>query len=147
MVNFLFWNIRGKDLRAELKQLCYERDIDILILAECDLGIASLLEALNESSTQTYVAPFNPSDKLIFITRYPMGALVPVSDDGGISIRRLSPPIGIDVLVIALHLPSKMHQKGVEQAMYAVHVGNAIAEAELTIGHDRSLVIGDLNIR
>ncbi len=148
MATILFWNINKKRLFEELISLCNENEIDILILAEAkpDISDAEVLIALNSGRKNVYIAPFNPSSRLSFFFRYPAESIRLVADEGGIAIRRISPPIGLDILLVALHLPSKLYMTEDDQKFQAVRVSQLIQEAESKVGHTRTLVIGDLNM-
>ena len=148
MATILFWNIKKKRLFEEIISLCDEHEVDILILAKAKPNIseAEVLIALNSDRENVYIAPFNPSPRLSFFFRYPAESIGLIADEGGIAIRRISPPIGIDILLAALHLPSKLHMKEANQMSYAVDVSALIQEAESKVGHTRTLVIGDLNM-
>jgi hypothetical protein len=63
-MNLLFWNIQKKPLLTEIKSLCDEYDVDVLILAENKLSDYELLPVLNENSDKTYIAPFELSKKI-----------------------------------------------------------------------------------
>jgi hypothetical protein len=132
MATILFWNINKKRLFEEIISLCNENAVDILILAEAkpDISDAEVLIALNSGRENVYIAPFNPSSRLSFFFRYPAESIELVADEGGIAIRRISPPIGLDILLVALHLPSKLHMTEDDQKFQAVRVSQLIQEAE-----------------
>jgi hypothetical protein len=110
MTNFLFWNVNGNSMPRQIATVCRENEIDVLILAEHPPDIVPLLIAVNAGGGQMYTTPpFDPSPNLIFMTRYPPGSLTPVYDGNGVSIRQLRPPLGIAVLLAAMHLPSKLY--------------------------------------
>jgi hypothetical protein len=148
MTNFLFWNVNRNDVAGVIAVACKEYEVDVLILAENRSSTPHLLKAINQGDQgrATYVAPFELSPRLTFITRYPLACLQPVLDDGGIAVRRLRPPIGVELLLIALHLPSKLHRKEVEQTLYSTRLADLVTDLERQAGHSNSLVIGDLNM-
>ncbi len=148
MATILFWNINKKRLFEEIISLCNEHEVDILILAEAkpDISDAEVLLKLNSDRENVYIAPLNLSPRLSFFFRYPAESIGLVADEGGIAIRRISPPIGLDILLVALHLPSKLHMTEDDQKFLAVRVSQLIQEAETKVGHTRTLVIGDLNM-
>ena len=49
MINFLFWNLRGKPLKEHVTTLCREHEVDILILAESNIPREELLDMLNKN--------------------------------------------------------------------------------------------------
>ncbi len=146
MATFLFWNINNKLLVDEIVALCHAHEVDVLILAESQISEVKLLQALNRGQESVYLAPFNPSRRLSFFIKYPEKSLEPVYDEGGISIRRISPPIGLGILLVALHLPSKLYMNENEQMLFSTRAIEAINLAESNEGHSNSLVIGDFNM-
>lgn len=149
MATFLFWNIKREEIQDIITTACKEHAVDVLILAECDFDPASLLLRLNSTAdpyAPTYLLPFNPSDRLKFVTRYPIDSMEVILDDGGVAIRKVRPPVGREVLLIAVHLPSKLHRTEKEQLLYGTRVAEAIRDAEAAAGHSHSVVIGDFNM-
>ena len=126
--------------------LCRQHEVDILVLAESEIPDALMLESLNMGEISQFRLPSNPSERLRFFIKYPHDSLKPIRDDRGIAIRHLTPPIGIDITLVALHLPSKLHMSDIDQASHSVQIAQMIQEAEEQIGHTRTLIIGDLNM-
>lgn len=146
MATILFWNINKKPLLEDIVLLCRHHEVDILILAESTISDISVLRALNPGIDRKYLAPFNPSSRLSFYFRYPPESISLVTDEGGIAIRRIRPPIGADMLLVALHLSSKLYMTEEDQKFQAIRTASVIQEAERRIGHTRTLVIGDFNM-
>lgn len=146
MTTILFWNINKKPLLKEIVSLCHANEVDILILAECELSDVTILQAINPNIERKYLAPFNPSSYLSFFYRYPPESISLIRDYGRTAMRRISPPIGKDFTVVALHLPSKLRMQDQEQVFECVRIAQLIEEAEKRIGHNRTLVIGDFNM-
>ncbi|MGM4988384.1 endonuclease/exonuclease/phosphatase family protein [Tardiphaga sp. 841_E9_N1_2] len=146
MVCLAFWNVKGTNAAPVISELCAENAIDILFLAENSIDIPKLLRELNRNAPQTYISPFNPSSKISILTRYPLDSLTLVSDDAGIAIRHLKPPIGIPLLLVAVHLPSKLHRSDAEQTIHALRIASAIRAAEMQTGNANSVVMGDFNM-
>ncbi len=142
----MFWNINNNDITDYISALCHENEIDILVLAESSISDVNIIQKLNKDAPRKYRAPFNPSPRLSFFIRYPEASIKPIFDDGGLSIRHILPPIGSDILLIALHMPSKIHMKEKEQIFQTVRISNAIKEAEERIGHSKTMIMGDLNM-
>lgn len=144
-MNLLFWNINRKPLSSEIKSLCDCYDVDVLILAENTMQDAELLPTLNENNDRIFIAPFNPSKKISFYTRIHSFELVHDNDSWG-SIRKLVHPLGIEILLVAVHIPSKLHSTENEQAFISTRIANEIDKRELEQGHTRTIVIGDFNM-
>ncbi len=146
MATILFWNINKKPLIEDIVYLCHTNEVDILILAESEIAEVELLEALNSNIERIYLSPYNPSSRLFFFFRYPPESISLVSDEEGVAIRRINPPIGADILLVALHLSSKMYMTEDDQKFQAARVAQLIQEAESRVGHMKTLVIGDFNM-
>jgi hypothetical protein len=116
-------------------------------LAECPYSETELLPVLNRGSAlSVYVDRFDPAPKLKFFTRYPPDSVGLVDDEGGLSARLVKPPIGIEVLLIGVHLPSKLHMSDAEQTLHATRVANFIRRVEEKSGNSNSLLLGDFNM-
>lgn len=144
-MNLLFWNINKKPLAGEIESLCDCYDVDVLILAENIMQDAELLPVLNENNVRTFIAPFNPSKKISFYTRIHAFELVHDNDYWG-SIRKLVHPLGVDILLVAVHIPSKLHLDEKEQAAISTRIANEVDKRELEQGHTHTIVIGDFNM-
>jgi exonuclease III len=143
-MKLLFWNINRKPLASELKSLCDCYDVDILVLAENTMQDAEILPVLNEDTDRVFIAPFNPSAKISFYTR--MHAFELVHDDSWGSIRKITHPIGVEILLVAVHIPSKLHSDEREQAAISTRIANVIDKREQEQGHTLTIVMGDFNM-
>jgi len=143
-MKLLFWNVKQKLLTREIKWLCDAYDIDILILAENAIKDPDLLLALNENSGRTFIAPSNFSRRLSFYTR--LYDFKSVHDDHWGSIRKLSHPLGIEVLLVGVHIASKMYADQYDQMAIARKIADEIDRRERQFGYSRTIVIGDFNM-
>jgi len=145
-VSFLFWNINKRPVSHLISSIVRENDIDILMLAECEIPVASLLTELNSGTSPQFSLPTNPSTQFTILVRLPAESLLPVRDFSGMAIRLLKPPIGIEVSLVVLHLRSKLFSTENEQALFCTRLIRYIEEAEHDAGHSRTVVVGDLNM-
>lgn len=144
-MNLLFWNINKKLLANEIKLLCDSNNIDILILAENTLSDAKILPVLNENTDKLFLAPYNPSKKISFYTRIHDFELIHDSDYWG-AIRKLTHPSGIEILLVGVHIKSKLRSNDVEQMALSTRIVNEIDKREQQQGHTRTIIIGDFNM-
>jgi hypothetical protein len=145
-MNLLFWNLNKKNLIEEISALSKKYDADVIILAESPLSDTAVLRALNVNQKRKFLLPLNPSSRLNIYARFNIDAVIPLSDSGGIAIRQIVPPLGVDFILVAIHLPSKLHLDLVDHSLLSVRLSQAINEAELRVGHERTIVIGDFNM-
>lgn len=89
MTSILFWNINKKPLLEEIVYLCHDHEIDILVLAECELSDVSILQAININSNKEYIAPYNLVSNLSLFYRYSTQSIIPVKDDRRTAIRSI----------------------------------------------------------
>jgi endonuclease/exonuclease/phosphatase (EEP) superfamily protein YafD len=146
MLTVLFWNLNGRPLHPLVVSLAQKEAVDIIVLAECEVPYSDLLSTLNAGNFRKYVMPFSPSPRLQILTSLPYKSLKPVHDSGSISVRRVVPPLGEDLLLVAVHLASKSFQDSTEQTFGIVRLARIIEEAEEKVQHNRTLIIGDLNL-
>ena len=146
MTSFLFWNLNRKELVEEAAALIHERSVDVAIFAEMAFSIEALRERLNTHSYEaTYFVPYNPSTRLNFICRLPTNGLSLIADSEHVSIRHVRPAFGPDVILVAVHTSSKLFTKTEDYPFICRRIAADIEQAELTVGHDRTIVMGDLN--
>jgi hypothetical protein len=144
-MNLLFWNINKKPLASEIKLLCDCYNIDILILAENVISDAEILPILNRNTNRVFIAPSNSKKKVSFYTRFHIFELLHDDSYWG-SIRKVTHPIGVEILLVAVHIKSKLHSNKDEQAAISARIANEINKRELDLGHTRTIVIGDFNM-
>ena len=147
MISFLFWNINKKPLLESIAWLVHNNEIDVLILAESELNDVDILKSINlrDKPCFTIMPPGLPS-RIKMYSRFSHHFIKPISDGSGIAIRQIIPPIGPDILLVAAHLPSKLHLKDQDQILNCTSFAKMIEETEDRIGHTRTLIIGDLNM-
>jgi len=147
MPTFMFWNIAKNDVSEAIAAACIENEIDLLIMAECNIPEVKLLTKLNSgSSRQTYTEIHKGVSQLRMFTRLPESGVTAVYDDGRVAIRRIAPPVGREVLLVAAHLPSKLHTDKETQYLRVRGVRSEIDRAEKKAGHKNTIIIGDLNM-
>jgi exonuclease III len=145
MTRFLFWNLNRTDLHGFVSRLAHQENIDVLILAECPTDPAVLLQTLNANSSDYQYAAGN-CGHLLFFTRFESSLLTPLFESHRVSIRHLTLPGRKSILVAAAHLPAKMNFSEESQMIESVHLAQSIDEVETTVGHQRTILLGDLNM-
>ena len=118
----------------------------MLILAESSLTIDTVLRTLNSADDSTF--HFNPGicERIAIYSRYPGRCVRPVHETERVTIRRIRLSSTTEILLAAVHLPSKLHRTSEEQAFAVTEVAGDIARMEAKAGHARTLLVGDLNM-
>jgi hypothetical protein len=70
----------------------------------------------------------------------------PTFDDGHVKVLEFRPPVGVPLLIVAAHLPSKLWAGTEEQKYRFRRLRDDIAAQEAHAGHRNTVVIGDLNV-
>ena len=108
---------------------------------------ANLLLTLNHAAADYHYAPSLNCPKLQIFTRFPNEFLSPVWESDRLTVRQLkTPSMAQDILVAAIHLPSKVNWEEADQAAESPFYSDWIKQAEKQVGHQRTIVIGDFNM-
>ncbi len=157
MARFLFWNLYGQQRRnaarrAEflcraLRNLVTSQEIDVLLFAECKIPPEQLGRALNGTGPETYHRLDTRSRRIESWTRLPQKFFHERLNESRLSISELTIPGNLPVLFVAAHLkdPSRL-TKEADRGSEATAVANSIRKQESLSGHNRTFVIGDLNM-
>jgi len=145
MLTFLFWNINRKPLSDAIANIAEQESVDILILAECAIEPGALLRTLNRKEPVFHFAP-GQSPEIGIFTRFPRRYLKPTFESSRVSIRRLALPAHEEILLAAVHFPSKLFWSDQSQMMECPALSSTIAEQETHVGHSRTVVVGDFNM-
>jgi hypothetical protein len=149
MTSFLFWNVMNNDLRTLIAGAVVERDVDILLLAESGVSDIDMASALKRATGRDYTALSYDTDNVRMFTRLPVAQWERRQTDA-LSARMAIWSVAVGrppgILLAAAHFVSKNHSSPGEQAMLAVELAKEISRVEETVGHERTLVVGDLNM-
>lgn len=148
MKTFLFWNLYKQPLQESIYRIANVHQVDIIILAECTIDPATLLLTLNRAGSADYhYAPSLGCPKLQIFTRFPDDFFPPVLEADRLTVRQLkTPSMAEDILVAAIHFPSKVNWEEADQAVESPFYSDFIQQAEKQVGHQRTIVIGDFNM-
>lgn len=156
MPNFLFWNTHGNRIYDQVRTLAVERNAALIILAECKLDIAHLVELLNRERAQqeflnreraqqyeTSLGELS-TRKLVFIHNSNEFHLIRDSSFG--SFGAFNTGGGKEVIIAAIHFPSKRDRGDSDFRSYAKIFRNELEKIEQERGHSRSVIVGDFNM-
>ena len=145
MTNFLFWNVNKKPIENLIKELAFQYDIDVILLAEYESDPTKLLLTLNKDSFGYFLAKSNCSKIRIF-SKFRDEFFPAISESDRLTIRNLKLPGLQDILLASVHFPSKINFSAESQADECVNLTDSIKEVENRIGHSRTILVGDLNM-
>src|SRR5262245_29019016 len=148
MLTVLFWNLGDKPLGPLVANLAQRHAVDLLILAECPQSSPDLLAALNRQNNPPFQTPDPDSlcRALLVVPRFDPKNLTRRVESPRYTGRHLSLPGHPDLLFFAVHLPSKLYRSAESQGFALPALANEIRLQEETLGHDRTFLVGDLNM-
>jgi endonuclease/exonuclease/phosphatase (EEP) superfamily protein YafD len=144
-MTFLLWNLKGKDLSTELDELTRQHRPDVLILLESQATDGKILAALNSTHGSAYHLPRTLCRSVRIYTSFPRRFITPLSESHRYTIRRIALPLKPEILLVAVHLPSRLHWRAASQSMECVELSREIQDAERKAKHTRTILLGDLN--
>jgi hypothetical protein len=143
------WDTRTAALRTHLARIATIFAVDVVLLAESGFTPAEMAELLNGGKPGPYHYPPTNSSRIQLFTRLASGSVVDQfndSSDGRLTIRRLTTPLNNDLLLAAIHFQSQMAWHPEEQALQATVTQQDISDTEDVVGHQRTVLVGDLNM-
>jgi hypothetical protein len=150
MTSFLFWNIKNNPIESIIARLALRHEIDVIMLAECNIAPATLLLTLNESTDNVYYyVPKSDCSRIEIFTRFSNGFIPIINDElesDKYTIRHLKRPEATDIILSVVHLPSKLYKGYMDLTSKMIKLSESIKKAERTIDHSRTVIIGDLNM-
>jgi hypothetical protein len=144
-IQCLFWNLNRRNRTNLLCQLVSERNIDIIVLAECgDHG--KNLKGLKLVDGD-FLQPASEIEKLQILVRNPSFGLNEVYADVSkrLTIRSLKNHHA-EILFVAVHLVDNQAYDKESQAAEVRELAHQLRETERERGHSRTLLVGDLNM-
>ena len=143
----MFWNLSKKPVEDLIASLAVRRRVDVLMLAECEVGTAALLRSLNQSGgSRFHYAPSPGCERIEIFTSFPRRYIQPEEEDDTLTIRSMGLP-GLPKIMLAVgHFPSKLFFSGPSQTAESAALSARIRRTENKVGHARTILVGDLNM-
>ena len=142
---FLYWNTGRQSIASIVALASQQYGLDLILLAECRDPNSILME-LNRSTDRPFIHQKREAGCIDIFCRFPIGNLDILGDHHRMSFLHLRPPIGNDILVTAVHLPSKRNMQDSNQTFHCTRLIRKVGEFESRLGHGRTVVVGDFNI-
>lgn len=146
MLTFLFWNLNRRPLEDAVSSLTYQHQVDVVILAECAIPAATLLPALAEANGQPFYFPRSNCRAITIYTRFSDASMQARHESDRITIRRLTLPARVEILLVGVHLSSKLYWSEHSQAIECTNLRRLIQQEEQRSGHSRTVLVGDFNM-
>lgn len=105
-----------------------------------------MLRTLNEEGRAEFHFTDSQCERVSIYTRFSRGFIKPIFETGRLTIRRLMLPLKTEILLAAVHLPSKLYWTGESQGFECTELARNIREVEDQVGHARTVLVGDFNL-
>lgn len=145
MLTFLFWNLNKRPLHHMLGRACRQREVDVLVLAECGVAPGARLQALN-SHAEGFRFTETHCPSVAIYTRFASAFTKELHFDRRMTARKISLPTCQDFLLVGLHLSSLLHRSPASLNSACHEVAGRIQDVEAKVGHRRTVVVGDFNL-
>jgi hypothetical protein len=146
MPTLAFWNIAKNVSTDAIAAFAHENSVDILVLAENHHAETEIIRNLNTDTDEYYFPDIINEARLSIFTRYFWNSQCLISSYPDVTIRHYELPLGLSILVVAVHLGSKLWKNTEAQILNTTKIARYIQEAEVKVGHTRTVVIGDFNM-
>lgn len=144
-INFLYWNVNNKNLACYISEVCLENKADVLILAEHkSVDLDYLTRKLNEKEFMFEIENIIPNSRILLLHKRGIQIKV-VKESRYYSAFKLKHDEE-QILIFALHLPSKYAQETSDLNMYTSQIIREFEQIEEERKISRSLVVGDFNM-
>ena len=149
-MTFLFWNIKNRPLESVVANLAFRHEVDLIILAECMIPPGAMLPMLSSAGGPPFFLISTDGARVSVYARFSDQFITRVGHDEGraYTIWKMTLPerAETDILLVTAHLPSKQRRIPASQHSDCFVLANSIRDAERQAGHERTVLVGDLNM-
>jgi endonuclease/exonuclease/phosphatase family metal-dependent hydrolase len=145
-MNFLFWNTAKRDVDATLLELLQAADATVVALAEYEGDATAVLHALRARGRSHVLVPNIACERITIFVEFSLSSVRHKLDSERFTIKEIRVPGSPPLLLVLLHLPSKLHLSEDDQLLRATNLREVIERIEREVGHSNTLVLGDFNM-
>lgn len=144
MLTFLFWNSKSAPTEI-IGELVAEHGADVLMLVETKHDDAAILSAIQRIDGTSFSRDASPARVALYTRFSTRNAVTLELDMPKMSMRSIRTQQESLLLVVA-HLLSKTNASDDEQSSLIPTYAREISRIETKIGHQRTVLVGDLNM-
>ncbi|BCS94526.1 hypothetical protein DSLASN_01580 [Desulfoluna limicola] len=142
----LFWNTNGKKVDSLLLSTAIQMAVDIIVLAEYEENENDFLEAVNQSEEVFVELPQIACKRITIFYREDIATIEHGPESNYYTTKKLTLDNGFQILMVAVHLPSKTNQSDITQTLEAAEFKKEIVGAEKVFDTENTFVVGDFNM-
>ena len=145
MIRFCFWNLNKKPLAEHVRRIVEGEEIDLLVLAESPYSPADLPTSLWPDGSPLMQYCESDCNRIQVLSRFPSARVRKLFGTARYAVQEVSMG-SLDFLLVAAHLSSKLRTNAETQLLDAQQFVIDIRREESQAGHERTVVLGDLNM-
>ena len=142
----LFWNAGKEKVDDLLVPLAVSGSFDLLILAEYEASKNDFLNQVNLEENIFEEIPQIGCNRIRIYIRVGVARHEHGPESSYFTSKKLTLSDHFSMLLVAVHLPSKLHQSEQTQLLEATEFKREIEEAERVLDTDNTFVVGDFNM-
>jgi len=118
-MKFLFWNVKKNPVGPILSKIVQEHGVEIVILAECSDRDAILVD-LNSEIKYPFHLTESQRTRVVIYTQFSPEFIGTRHSHKFFTIRCISLPFKKEILLVAMHLESKLHRSDIHRCVEAI---------------------------
>lgn len=142
----LFWNVGKKKVDNLLAYFASESNIDLFVLAEFDADRNDFLSLANITHDAFEEIPQIGCNRIKIYIRSGLARFEHGPESSYFTSKKLIFSDDFSMLLVGVHLPSKLYQSEQTQILEATEFKREIEAAESTLEHHNTFIVGDFNM-
>jgi hypothetical protein len=146
MLRIGLWNTNLRVLAPLLHEWATQHALNVLVLLECGVPLALLLETLNAQDDALWFPTRGLCSRVTVLTRFPEAFIIAEAEGELHTIRRVKLPGIPEILLCGVHLHSRLRMDEASLSFAAVELARAVEDVETRRNHQRTVLVGDFNM-
>ena len=142
----LFWNSGRNSPNTEIAALALDTGANFIVLAEYPGTNTDLIREFSNVGLNFFAVPILGCQRLIIFTTFSISKIKHKREADRYTIKELTLPGKLPLLIGLVHLPSKLHSEDIDQLHSAIFFRQEIELAETEAKHNNTLIFGDFNM-
>ena len=145
-MNVIFWNTQNKPVDELLVLLANSYGVDLFVLSEYPSKESSFIENINTRENSFIEIPQIGCQRITIFIRSELANFEHGPESSYYTSKKLTFSPNLTLLMVAVHLPSKLYQSEETQMLEAVEFKREIEDCEKRLNTRNTFIIGDFNM-
>lgn len=142
----LFWNAGKEKVDFLLASMAIQNECDLLVLAEYDVTINDFLSLVNQTEEAFEEIPQIGCNRIRIYIRSYLADYEHGPESGYFTSKKIVFSDAFSMLLVGVHLPSKLNQTEQTQILEASEFKKEIELAEIELQTENTFIVGDFNM-